>query len=83
MTDPEIRLNILREESELHIFIEQLAEMRPHEVADLLEDIAGILRTLPNKLFSQMSTYDPEFVKGNTSSQDAGPWQHLMKHSWN
>ncbi len=83
MTDPEIRLNILREESELHIFIEQLANMTPHEVAVLVEDIAGILRSLPQKPFWQMSPDDPEFVEGTSSSQDAGTWPHLIKHSWN
>jgi hypothetical protein len=83
MTDPEIRINILRAESELHIFIEQLANMTPHEVAVLVEDIAGILRTLPGKPLWQMSTDDPELVKDNSLSHDAGPWQHLLKHSWN
>jgi len=83
MTDPEIRINILREESELHIFIEQLNNMTPHEVADLVEDIAGILRTLPGKPFWQMSADDPELVEDNTSSHDARPWQHWIKHSWN
>jgi hypothetical protein len=83
MTDPEIRLNILREESELHIFIEQLADMTPHQVAALVEDIAGILRTLPSKPFWQMSADDPELVEDNTSSHYAGPLQHLIKHSWN
>ncbi len=83
MTDPEIRLNILREESELHIFIEQLADMTPHEVAALVEDIAGLLRTLPGKPFWQMSADDAELEEDNTSSHYAGPWQHLIKHSWN
>jgi hypothetical protein len=83
MTDPEIRINILREESELHIFIDQLANMTPHEVAFIVEDIAGILRTLPSKPFWQMSTDDPELEKDNTLSHDAGLWQQLLKHSWN
>jgi len=83
MTDPEIRLNILREESELHIFIEQLADMTPHEVAALVEDIAGLLRTLPGKPFWQMSADDAELEEDNTPSHYAGPWQHLIKHSWN
>ena len=51
MTDPEIRINILREESELHIFIQQLADRTPYEVAALVEDFAGILRSLPKKPF--------------------------------
>ncbi len=83
MTDPEIRLNILREENELHIFIEHLVNMAPHEIAVLVEDIAGILRTLPKKPLWQMSVDDPELIEGDTSSYDAGPLQHVIKHSWN
>ena len=64
MADPEIRINILREERELHIFIQQLADRTPHEVAALVEDIAGIVRSLPNKPFWQMSSDDPGFVEG-------------------
>ena len=83
MTDPEIRLNILREENELHIFIDHLASMTPHEVADLVEDIAGILRTLPQKPLKHMSAEDPEFTKGDTSFHAAGPTYQVIKDSWN
>ena len=83
MTDPEIRLNILREENELHIFIDHLANMTPHEIADLVEDIAGILRTLPQKPLKNMSAADPEFTEGDTSSHCAGPLHQVIKDSWN
>ena len=83
MTDPEIRLDILREENELHIFIDHLASMTPHEVADLVEDIAGILRTLPQKPLKHMSAEDPEFTDGNSSSHSAGPMHQLINDSWN
>jgi len=83
MTDPEIRLNILREENELHIFIDHLANMTPHEIADLVEDIAGILRTLPQKPLKHMSAADPEFTKGDTSSHGTGPMHQVLKDSWN
>jgi len=83
MTDPEIRLNILREENELHIFIEHLANMSPHEIADLVEDIAGILRTLPQKPLEYMNAADPEFTKGDTSLHAAGPTHRMIKDSWN
>ncbi len=83
MTDPEIRLNILREENELRIFIDHLANMTPHEIADLVEDIAGILRTLPQKPLKCMSAADPEFTKGDTSSHAAVPMQQVLKDSWN
>ena len=83
MTDPEIRLNILREEDELHIFIEHLANMTPHEIADLLEDIAGILRTLPQKPLKHMSAADPEFTKGDTLSPGVGLIHQVIKDSWN
>ncbi|MGZ3616415.1 MAG: hypothetical protein ACXWPS_23895 [Ktedonobacteraceae bacterium] len=83
MTDPEIRLNILREENELHIFIDHLANMTPHEIADLVEDIAGILRTLPQKPLKHMSAADPEFTKGDISSHGTGPMHQVLKDSWN
>ncbi len=83
MADPEIRLNILREENELHIFIDHLANMTPHEIADLVEDIAGILRTLPQKPLKHMSAADPEFTKGDTSSHAAGSIHQGIKDSWN
>ena len=83
MIDPEIRLNILREENELHIFINRLASMTPHEVADLVENIAGILRTLPQKPLRHMSAEDPEFTDGDTSFHDAGPKHQVIKDSWN
>lgn len=83
MADPEIRLNILREESELHIFIEHLANMTPHEIADLVEDIAGILRTLPKKPLKHMSADDPEFMEGESSSHAAKAQQDVTKHFWN
>jgi hypothetical protein len=83
MTDPEIRLNILREENEWHIFIDHLANMTPHEVANLVEDIAGIVRTLPQKPLKHMSVDDPELMEGDTSSYDAGPLQQVLKDSWN
>ena len=83
MTDPEIRLNILPGKSELHIFIEQLADMTPYEVAALVEDIAEILRTLPNKPFSQLRTDDPELLEDNTSSQHPDLSPHLINHLWN
>ena len=82
MTDPEIRLNILREENELHIFIDHLASMTPHEVADLVENIAGILRTLPQKPLKHLSAEDPEFT-GDSSSYIAGPIHRVIKDSWN
>ena len=83
MTDPEIRLNILREENELHIFIDHLANMTPHEIAELVEDIAGILRTLPQKPLKYMSTDDPELMKDNALSPGANTRQHVTKHFWN
>jgi hypothetical protein len=83
MTDPEIRLNILREENELHIFIDHLASMTPHEVADLVENIAGILRTLPQKPLEHMRAEDPEFTDGDSSSHIAGPMHQVIKDSWN
>ena len=83
MTDLEIRLNILREENELHIFIDHLANMTPHEIADLVEDIAGILRTLPQKPLECMNAADPEFTKDNTSFHTAGPTHQVIKDSWN
>ena len=83
MTDPEIRLNILREEDGLHIFIEHLANMTPHEIAELVEEIAGILRTLPKKPLKYMSVDDPELMEGDTSSLDAGPLHQVIKDSWN
>ena len=83
MTDPEIRLNILREENELHIFIDHLANMTPHEIADLVEDIAGILRTLPQKPLKHMSAEDPEFTDGDSSSHSAGPMHQVINDSWN
>ena len=83
MTDPEIRLNILRKENELHIFIDQLANMTPREIADLVEDIAGILRTLPQKPLECMNAADPEFTKDNTSFHTAGPTHQVIKDSWN
>jgi hypothetical protein len=51
MTDPEIRINILREESELHIFIHQLADLTPHEIAALIEYVAQKLHRLTQKPF--------------------------------
>ncbi len=83
MTDPEIRLNILREENELHIFIDHLASMTPHEVADLVENIAGILRTLPQKPLRHMSAEDPEFTDGDTSFYVAEPMHQIIKDFWN
>jgi hypothetical protein len=83
MTDPEIRLNILREEDELHIFIEHLANMTPHEIADLVEEIAGILRTLPKKPLKHMSVDDPELMEGDTLSPGVGPLHQVIKDSWN
>jgi hypothetical protein len=81
MTDPEIRINILREKNELHIFIQQLADMTPHHAAVLVEDIAEILRTLPNKPFWQISTDDPELAESNTSSHHAGFSPHVRRES--
>jgi len=83
MTDPEIRLNILREENELHIFINHLANMTPYEIADLVEHIAGILRTLPQKPLKHMSAEDPEFTDGDSSSHSAGPMHQVINDSWN
>lgn len=81
MTDPEIRINILREKSELHIFIEQLASMTPHQAADLVEEIAGILRTLPNKPIWQISAHDPELLESSTSSHGTGPSPQVRRES--
>ena len=83
MTDPEIHLNILREENELPIFIDHLANMTSYEVANLVEDIAGIVRTLPKKPLKYMSVDDPELMEGDTSSYDAGPLHQVLKDSWN
>ncbi|HEX3640738.1 MAG TPA: hypothetical protein VHV10_05560 [Ktedonobacteraceae bacterium] len=79
MADPEIRINILREKSELHIFIEQLAYMTPHEAADLVEEIAGILRTLPNKPIWQISADDPELTESSTLSHHTDPLPYVRK----
>jgi len=83
MTDLEIRLNILREENELHIFIVHLSNMTPHEIADLVEDIAGILRTLPKKPLKYMSANDPELMEDNSSSPGAKARQDVTEHFWN
>ena len=83
MDDPEIRINILPEKSELHFFIEQLADMTPDQVAVLVEHIAGILRTLPDKPFSQLRADDPELIEGNASSHHADLSPQLMNHIWN
>lgn len=83
MTDPEIRFNILRDENEVHIFIDQLANLTPHEIADLVEDISGILRTLPDKPLKYISSDDPELMVDNTPSQDTKTQHHMTQDFWN
>jgi hypothetical protein len=62
MTYQDIRINILPDESELRISIEQLSLMTPQEIADVVEQIVELLRTLPSKPFVQMSVNDPALL---------------------
>jgi hypothetical protein len=63
----DIHINILPDESELRIFIEELALMTPQEIADVVEQIVELLRTLPSKPLMQMSVHDPALLWS--------PWQ--------
>lgn len=67
MTYRDIHINILPDESELRISIEQLALMTPQEIADVVQQIVALLRTLPSKPFMQMSVNDPALL--------FSPWQ--------
>ena len=83
MTDPEICFNILRDENELHIYIDHLAHLTPHEVADLLESVSGILRTLPDKPLKYISAADPEIKADKTSSHETKAQHQITRDFWN
>ncbi len=83
MTDPEICFNILRDENELHIFIDHLADLTPHEVADLLEGISGIVRTLPDKPLKYIGADDPEMKRDNAPPHDTKTQHQITRDFWN
>jgi len=83
MTDPEICFNILRDENELHIYIDHLAHLTPNEVADLLEGISGILRTLPDKQLKYISAEDPEMQVDKSAPPDTKAQHQITRDFWN
>jgi len=83
MNDPEICFNILRDENELHIFIDHLAHLTPNEVADLLEGISEILRTLPDKPLQYISAEDPEMKVDESSPHETKAQHQIPRDFWN